>query len=152
MASSFWDDIKEKASWAAEQIGERLEEATEAGKTEFEALKLRRQIDTIEDEVNDLFRQLGRRAFELYEAEDLEDAECKGIGAEIQAKKDKATEIQEEIEKLREQFEENRKTREEEAARKAEVAAEKKQDEEEGIDGEAVWEDDDGDDGTPPPP
>ncbi len=149
---SFWEEVKEKAAWAAEQVGEKLEEATETGKTEFQALKVKRQIDHIEDEVGELFRRLGRRAYELWEDEKIEDSEVQGIGAEIRAKRDRVKELEAEIESIRLQLNEFKKEKQEVASQKAEEDAEKKKDEEEGIDGEALWEEDDRDDGTPPPP
>lgn len=148
----FWEDIKEKATWAAEQLGEKLEEATEAGKTEFEVLKVRRQIDALEDEVMELYKQLGKRAFELFEDGRLDDAECKGIGDDIQGKKTKAEELGASIDALREKHEAFLRQREDESERKSRESDERRKDKEEGIDGEAVWEDDDRDDGTPPPP
>jgi DNA repair exonuclease SbcCD ATPase subunit len=142
---SFWDEVKEKAAWAAKEVGEKLEEATEAGKTEYNVLRVRRQVEHLEDEVGELMKKLGRRAFELFEAGSIDDEEAASISAEIQAKYEKKSELEEEIEKLRTEHEEFLKTKEAEEQ-------ERQQDKEDGIDGEAIWEDDDRDDGTPPPP
>lgn len=150
--ASFWDEIKDKAAWAAEQIGEKIDVATEAGKTEFEVLKVRRQADAIKDEIDQLHLQLGKRAYELWQDGKIEDGEAKGIGTEIQSKHEKITELEAEIERIRAEHEEGQKRREEDAELREQQAEQKRQDEEEGIDGEAVWEDDDRDDGTPPPP
>jgi hypothetical protein len=149
--SSFWDGLKDKAAWAAEQIGEKIDVATEAGKTEFEVLKVRRQADAIQDEIEGLYGQLGKRAYELWQSEKLDDSEAKGIGAEIHSKQEKIEELKAEVEQIRLEHEESLKKREEEAKIQAEEEDQRRQDKEEGIDGEAVWEDD-GDDGTPPPP
>lgn len=148
---SIWDQLKDTASKAAGQLGEKISEAAETGKTEFEVLKVKRQISATEEEIDDLFRDLGRRTFELSQSGGLEDSESQGLASEIEAKKQAIEGFQAEIEKIREEADEVREERESERRSKSEEEDAKRRDEEEGIDGEAVWEDDD-DDGTPPPP
>lgn len=145
---SFWDEIKEKAAWAADQLNETFEEVKDRTSTEYEVYKVQRQIGSAEEEIDGLYQKLGRRAFELVQEGRLDDAESKGLSEELQSKKDAIAKLETEIEKLREQLEEERQKRKEaaEAGEAEEVT------EEDGDDGEAIWEDEARDDGTPPPP
>lgn len=150
---SFWDEMKEKASWAAEQVGETLSEVGERTGTEFNVLKVKRQISALEGEVEELYRKLGRRAYELAKDGGIDDAELSGLADEVSQKKEAIQGHEAEIEKMREESEAELKRRAEERDEREETERKAEAEKEETV-GEAVWEDDEGarDDGTPPPP
>lgn len=103
---SFWDEIRDKASWAATRVGEKLGEVKDKTATELTVLRIKRQIAAAEEAANELYRQLGRRAFELAEQGKIQDAECRGLAEEIRAKRDLVAGYEEDIARARKDAEE----------------------------------------------
>ncbi len=101
--SEWWDKLKDLSSKVGEKVGEIAGATKKKLGIELEILKLGREKNIVEDEILSLKTRMGERVLELEAQGRIEDEELKKTCAEVKRLNEKVAELEQEIERLREE-------------------------------------------------
>ena len=106
-----WDELRDKANQVAGNVSKKVSEFADTAGIEYELLKIKRAINLLESEINEIEQALGKRVYELHRHDKIEDKELKTRCYEIDGLREKIHKNEDEMDKIRQEAEEKAKAK-----------------------------------------